>query len=321
MTTIEDIAKEAGVSIATVSRVLNGRGYVAEATRAAVLRAASKLGRSVDPEFLRKRILVACVPSGHALVEPIMKAAEGYNLSPLYKIVSSASLRADDVAFDGDFDGVLLIDGVISRAELEKLRARVPVVECRNYNDVEREVSVMVDDVAMGYRLTKHLTDTGKTRVATVLLNGGISSRPHVVERMQGYRAALAEAGLSPAVSYRRDFPGGADGFLPLLRRDAGREWDALIYPEPMDELAELLRLLRADGLDVPGNVALASFGDSPALERAGITATRQPLEAIAGASLFMLDGLMSGRLEVAESMQLRLRPELSIRGSSQPLL
>ena len=318
MITIEDIAKEAGVSIATVSRVLNNRGYVAEATRSAVLKAAKKLGRSLDPEFDRKRVLVAYVPSGQRLIEPIMAAAENFNLSPLYKIVSSASLKAEDVAFDGDFDGVILIDGVISREELTKLRQRMPVVECRNYNDVDREVSVMVDDVAMGYRLTRHLIETGKTRIATVRLNESISSRPHVLERMQGYRAALAEDGLVPAKTYYRNLDDENEDIIGELRRDAGREWDALIYPEPFEEIVELQRLLRGDGHDVPGDIGLAALGDSEALERSSITATRQPIEAIAQASLFMLDSLMNERLTVTESMQLRLQPTLSVRGSTE---
>ena len=314
MTTIKDIAREAGVSIATVSRVLGGHGYVAEATREAVLKAAKKLGRSVSPDMERKRVLVAYVPSGQRLIEPIMAAAEDFNFSLLYKIVPNSSLTAEHVAFDGDFDGVLLIDGVIDREELNKLRKRMPIVECRNYNDIDREVSVMMDDVAMGYRLTRHLLETGKTRIATVQLNEKISARPHAVERMQGYRAALAEVGLVPAQTYRRPMEGNPQAFLETLRRDAGKEWDALIYPEPFEELAELQRLLREDG---HGDIALASFGDSPALERAGITAMCQPTEAIARASLFMLDSLMNERLTVEESMQLRLQPRLVVRGSA----
>ena len=314
MVTVKDIAKEAGVSIATVSRVLGSRGYVAETTREAVLKAAKRLGRSVSPDMERKHVLVASVPSGQGLIEPIMAAAEDFNLSLLYKIVPVSSLTAEHVAFDGDFDGVLLIDSVIDREELNKLRKRMPIVECRNYNNIDREVSVMVDDVAMGYRLARHLLERGKTRIATVKLNEKISSRPHVVERMQGYRAALAEAGLVPAKTYRRPMESDPQAFLETLRREAGKEWDALIYPEPFEELAELQRLLREDKQDA----ALACFGDSPALERAGITAMCQPTEAIARASLFMLDSLLDERLTVEESIQLRLQPRLVVRGSTE---
>ena len=314
MVTVKEIAKEAGVSIATVSRVLGSRGYVAETTREAVLKAAKKLGRSISPDMERKHVLVAYVPSGQGLIEPIMAAAEEFNLSLLYKIVPVSSLTAEHVAFDGDFDGVLLIDGVIARDELTKLRKRLPIVECRNYNNIDREVSVMVDDVAMGSRLTRHLIETGKSRIAMVQLGETISSRPHAVERMQGYRAALAEVGVAPGKQYSRAFGEDAGELLELLRQDAGKEWDALIYPEPFEELAELQRLLREDKQDA----ALACFGDSPALERAGITAMRQPTEAIARASLFMLDSLMDERLTVEESMQLRLQPRLVVRGSTE---
>lgn len=319
MITIEDIAKEAGVSITTVSRVLNNRGYVAESTRKSVLRAAKKLGRSLGPDFERKRVLLAYASSGQALVESIMAAAQDFNFSLLHKIVASGPLLAEDIAFDGDFDGLILIDGVIDRAELAKLRARVPVVECRNYNDIDREVSVVVDDMAMGYRLTRHLIDTGKTRIATIEFDEPLKSRHHILERMRGYRAALSEAGLSPAGSYFKGFDCDVDAFLAALRRDAGREWDAIIYLEPFDELIELRRLLAEDGHDVPRDIALAAFGDSPVLERGGITATDQPFDAMAQAALFVLDGLINERLTVTESTQLRLEPILSVRDSTEP--
>ena len=318
MITIEDIAKESGVSIATVSRVLNSRGYVAESTREIVLKAAKKLGRSISPDMERKRVLVAYVSSGQGLIEPIMAAAEEYNLSLLYKIVPPASLTAEHVAFDGDFDGMILIDSVIDREELSKLRKRMPVVECRNYNDVDREVSVMVDDVAMGYRLTRHLIETGKTRIATVQMNKEVRSRPHAVERARGYRAALTEAGLLPAKTYYLEAKKDRQTLPEILRNEAGKEWDALIYPEPLEELVDLQQFLRKDGHSVPNTIALAAFGDSPVLESGGISVVCQPIEAIVRASLFMLDSLMNDRLTVTESMQLRLQPKLIVRGSTQ---
>lgn len=317
MITIKDIAKEAGVSITTVSRVLNNRGYAAESTRKTVLKAARKLGWSLDPDFDRKRVLVAYASSGQGLIEPIITAAESFNFSLLHKIVPSNSLKAEDVAFDGDFDGIILIDGVIDFAELSKLREQTPVVECRNYNNVDREVSVMVDDVAMGYRLTRHLLDTGKTRIATLRFDEPLNSRPHILERMQGYRAALSEAGLSPAKIYHMGF-GDNPGLLPEICRDAGEKWDAIIYLEPFDELIELQRLLQKDGHSIPDSIALAAFGDSSILERGGITATSQPFEAMAQTALFMLDGLMNERLTVTESILLRLQPILSIRNSTE---
>ena len=313
MIKIEDIAKLAGVSTATVSRVLNNVGNVAPATREAVLNASRQLGRALDPEITRKRVLIIHTPSAHAMVESFMHCADTYNISPLYKAVDRFAMKADAIDFDGDFDGIIVIDGVVETEELEAMKSNAPVVQCRNYCGADNECAVLVDDVMMGKMLTQHLIDNGKKRIAFVSINEFMAARPHHIERLQGYHAALSMAGLTPAAFYELE----AEDVLEQMRADAGNKWDAIIFPEPLIPLLDLHQMLQQDGFRIGEDIALASFDDNEYIQRLGITGTRQPEDALANGTLFMLNSLMEQRLQLNNAMYLRYKPELLIRSST----
>ena len=318
----DEIAKAAGVSTVTVSRVLNNAPNVAPATREAVLKAARELGKPVAAESPRRKVLVLSLFSGLELNEPLTRAAESCNVSLLFKNLYQQDLTLEtvlrDSAVDGDFDGALLVDCDIGPQEAAPLLEKMPVVQCRNYNGLEREVAVLMDDTAAGQLVTSHLMETGRKRIAFAHLNQYAKNRPHGVERFNGCMAALAQAGRTLAAEYTLGEWGGENPSLAAvweqLRRDAGDRWDALILPESLKELPALRYGLEQEGKDV----ALAALGDGPAAQLAEVTAVVQPLEGIARNALFLLTSLMEGRLQAEESIQLRLRPQLSIRSSTE---
>ena len=110
----EEIAKAAGVSAVTVSRVLNNAPNVASATREAVLKAARELGKTVSSDLTRRKVLVLSLFSGLELNEPLTRAAEEFNVSLLFKNFYQQDLTLEtvlrDSAVDGEFDGALLVD-------------------------------------------------------------------------------------------------------------------------------------------------------------------------------------------------------------------
>lgn len=313
MTRIEDIAKEAGVSAATVSRALNNTARVAPETRKAVLQASRKLGRVLDQKATKKRVLVICLPSGQDLLEPLAQAAETLNMSLLFKVTCTPNLTVEEIAYDGSFDGVILVDSVINQEEMSRLQQHVPVVECRNYNSVKPEVSVLTDDFAMGYDMTTHLIETGKTNISYVHFSKIIMELPHAVERYRGYRSALLEHGLEPSTEYRLDM----DNTVRKILSDADKEWNALLFAAPVAEMQVIFSSLSADNHNIPNKLALAVLDDGAISVHNDITAIQHPMEAIARNGLFMLDSLMDGRLMLQESMQLRLKPRLVIRSST----
>ena len=318
----EEIAKAAGVSAVTVSRVLNNAPNVASATREAVLKAARELGKTVSSDLTRRKVLVLSLFSGLELNEPLTRAAEEFNVSLLFKNFYQQDLTLEtvlrDSAVDGEFDGALLVDCDIGPQEAAPLLEKMPVVQCRNYNGLEGEVSVLMDDVAAGQLVTRHLLETGRKRIAFAHLNQYAKNRPHGLERFTGYAAALTRAGLTPAAEYTLGEWGGENpspaAVWEQLRREAGTRWDALILPESLKELPALRYGLEREGK----YVALACLGDGPAAQLAEVTAVAQPLDGIARNALFLLASRMDGRLKVEESIQLRLRPRLEIRSSTQ---
>jgi len=313
MIKIEDIAKLAGVSASTVSRVLNNVGKVSPATREAVLDASRQLGRSLNPEITRKRVLIIYTYSAQPMVESFARSAEALNMSPLFKVVHRHAFKAGDIDFDGDFDGIIVVDSVVEKDELQALQQSTPVVQCRNYCGAKKECAVLVDDVEMGRMLTQHLIDTGKKRIAYVSMNPYMASRPHHIERTRGFHAALSMAGLTPAAYYELT----SDDVIEQMRADAGDKWDAIIFPEPIIPLLDLHQMLQQDGFRIGEDIALASFDDNEYIQRLGITGTRQPEDALANGALFMLNSLMDKNLLLSESMYLRYKPELLIRSST----
>ena len=318
MITNEEIAKEAGVSTATVSRVLNHLPGVAQATKEAVLAACERLGRPISREVVRRKVLVISVPSGVSFIEPLVQAATVYPMSLLFRNVHPGDLTveniAEDITLDGPFDGAVLVDCEVEKEVMAELQKHMPVVECRNYNSFEPEASVLVDDFQLGKKLTEHLLENGKKRIAYVIFSEKMQNRPHGIERLDGFHAALMRAGCTPAAFYHLE----EEDSWERMMADAGTVFDAIIFPEPFNSILPFARALQDRGFRIPEDLQIAACGDSQTMELGGITVMRQPLFAIAGGALFLLDSMMNGRLNLQESMQIRYQPELIVRDSTR---
>ena len=105
---------------------------------------------------------------------------------------------------------------------------------------------------------------------------------------------------------------------LPRLLQDAGKVWDAIIFPEPFEMTVDLRKELERRGQQVPREVAIASFNESFATRYGEITVAAQPLEAIAEGAMFLIDSLIHRRFLVSRAVQLRYQPDLIIRSSTQ---
>lgn len=309
----EEIAKLAGVSAVTVSRVLNNAPGVAAVTREAVIDAAKKLGRSLIPDITRKQVLVISVFSGLDLVEPLIRVSEGYNISLLFKNIYQSGLAEIIQQLEGNYDGALLVDCDVTQEEIEPLLERMPIVQCRNYNGLSSEISVLMDDTAAGDMLTSHLIETGKKRIAVAHLNEYLSARPHGRERLNGIHAALARHQMPLVSEYNLEHP----GVWEQIKKDARKCWDALILPAPIKELPTLRYSWESEGISFPDDLGIAVLEDGPAAQLSEVTAIAQPFLGIARNALFLLSSLMERRLTVEESIQMRLAPQLLIRSST----
>ncbi|WP_420033148.1 LacI family DNA-binding transcriptional regulator [Streptomyces sp. cg28] len=271
--TIVSIAERAGVSIASVSRVLNGVGARRD-TVLKVERAAAELGyvpnavaRSLKGG--RTRQLTFAMPDiGNPVYVAMVRAIQTVAKAAGYRLLlhSTDAVVDDELAVlrslgDRTSDGLIICPIRITDAHIEALRtAAGPVVVIGSLPDGVPVDSVRADSVAGAALAVRHLHDTGRRRIAFV--NGPADTVPGR-NRDEGYRAALADCGLvyDPELVVHTDFgiESGAEAADRLLAE--GRP-DAVFCAN--DQLAlGAARALHARGLRIPEDVAVAGMDDS----------------------------------------------------------
>ncbi|MFD5322695.1 LacI family DNA-binding transcriptional regulator [Streptomyces sp. NPDC127092] len=298
--TIHDVAREAGVSRGTVSRVLNGGHYVSPAAKAAVDAAIRRTGYVVN-RHARSLITGKSDSVAFLLTEPQERFFEDPNFNVLLRGCTQA-LAARDIPLllmiagtederrrnlryieAGHVDGVLLVSSHSGDPLVDHLNsAGVPVVACGKPLGQTAKIGYVAADDRDGARdMVRHLYGTGRRRIATVT---GPLDTPGGVERLAGYRETLAECGLpyDEALVATGDYSraGGEAAARQLL--DRAPDLDAVFVASDLMALAVLDTLDRA-GRRVPDDVAVGGFDDSPAAlsSRPALTTIRQPWDRI----------------------------------------
>lgn len=321
--TLEDVARVAGVSRATVSRVVNGIRNVDQDIQEAVRRAIEKTGytpnRAARSLVTRRTGVVALVVSGaggHVFGDPffgrvaggVVDFLRGRRMHPLLMLADTDAARDDVLAHlsQGGADGALLVsthpdDRLTAMLALSGLPA-VAFARTAQLSYVD------VDNRAGGRLAARHLLSRGRTRLAT------ISGPVEVVasqERVAGFREE-AGAGLTMAGNFTS--ASGEEVMAALLDRDP--EIDGVFAAN--DLMAQgALAVLRSAGRSVPSRVAVVGFDDSSAAitSHPKLTTVRQPVEDMGAA----MAELLLARIEEPElAPDCRIfEPELVIRDSS----
>jgi LacI family transcriptional regulator len=331
--TVRDIAAETGLSIATVSRVLNGGGNVAPGTFARVHQVVQRLGdRAPEPRrrpaapTVRPPVFVRCpyllTDYFGLIVTSIAETLALHGQSMLLDagdaVVRSAVLR--DLPGRADARGALLILPPEPRADLEALAARgYPLVVVDPRTAVPQGmVSVSAAHFSGARAVTRHLIELGHRRI------GVITGPPHWHtrdDRVGGHLAALSEVGLlgDPELM-RSGEPATKTGVW------AGRELLDL-RPRPSavvcfnDKVAVgVMEVAAARGLRVPEDLSVAGFDDID-VSRAStprLTTVRQPLQEMGRTAVTMLMRQLDGHAHEALSMELETR--LVVRESTGPV-
>lgn len=307
--TIDDVAKAAGVSTATVSRALRDHPYVADATKARVVEAASRLRYVANPNASR---LASGATSTVGLLAPVLTswytsevvagveevcAEHGYDL-----LISTADPEARERMLNGEarfkqrVDGVVLVDVMCREAGALRLATLdVPVVVLGE--ELHAVDSVSVDNVAGARLAARHLVERGHRRIAIV---GGASYArgEHDVpnDRSAGFLAALADDGIDCPVEYVVDGGFTIEGGW----RAAHRLLDLPAPPTGIFAMSDemgfgVLQALRERGRSAGVDVAVVGFDDHPVSEAVGLTTVRQPVRAIGRAGAHILLGLLHG--------------------------
>lgn len=295
--TIRDVAAHAGVSIATVSRVLRGTAPVADATRDRVMASVADLRFTPSP---LGRALAEGRHAANGIVFPDLSGPYyadvllGYEeeAGELGRSVLILSTHGRDAAPEimvrelaGRVDGLVLLGRTVSDDVITELSERgLPIVLLARPAAGAVD-SVKAENVESARALTAHLLEHGHRDLAFL---GDADRSPDTLERWSGFSAALAAAGLTPAAVVR-------GGFSEEEGRRAAHELIRIGLPDAVvcanDELAlGLVAGLHAMGVTVPGDVAVTGWDDVMAARYAGLTTVRQPMRELGAQAARMLD-------------------------------
>jgi LacI family transcriptional regulator len=273
--TIRDVARVAGYSVATVSRVLNASGPVADETRRRVREAATSLrfspnvaARSLSTS--RTHTIGVLLPDLHGeffseVIRGIDQAAQrqGYHVLVSSSHNAPAEISAALGAMRGRVDGVAIMSPVIDGTTLAtELPPSLPLVLLNCAGGQEDVDSLGIDNHGGAYAMTRHLVALGRQRIAFIR---GPRGNGDAEARLSGYRDALRDAGAESRGEwvYDGDFRKGA-GLAAVERLLAtSPRPDALFASNDAMAIAAM-SALRGAGLRVPEDVAVTGFDDIP---------------------------------------------------------
>jgi LacI family transcriptional regulator len=331
MVGIKDVARHAGVSIGTVSNVINRPQSVSEQTRRRVLASIQQLGyvRSEHARQLRagrSRIMgLLVLDMGNPFFVELARGAErAAHKAGLGVMICNSNQSAEQEAeylslfAEQRVRGVLLTPADDSGAAVEAFRRHgIPFVLVDRVGAGNTECSVSVDDVAGGALAVRHLLSAGHRNIAYV---SGPGHLQQIKDRKLGALAALAEEGLGPEAlvelpTETLDFAAGRDAGARLL--GLPHRPTAVFCANDLLAIGVLQSLFTA-GLDVPRDIAIVGYDDIDfaAAAAVSLTSVRQPAAAMGTLAAEMLIEETSDGAE-HEHRRVVLQPELVVRSST----
>lgn len=229
MATIVDVAKCAGVSTATVSRVLNGSANVSDKTKQKIMAAIEELnynpnalGRNL--RRMRTGLVLVILPSiSNSFFSQVVKGMEQTGEAQSYTTMICTTRSNPDrermflsLVPGHQADGVILISSCLPTEELQAFCAQYPTVQCSEFIPGIDTPSVSIDNERAGYDAAQHLLQLGHRHIGVIAARGTHSSDL----RLEGCRRALAEYGIvdCPAAYGNFTYQSGYDAAQQLLQ-------------------------------------------------------------------------------------------------------
>jgi len=274
MVTIKDVAREAKMSVATVSRVLNESGPVSENTRQLIHEVAGRM-RYVPHSGARSLItsktetLGVLLPDlyGEFFSEVIRGMDDTAQRNGFHLLISRAYADRHGIetairAMRGRVDGVVAMSPDLDAESLLNLPSTIPIVLLCSVSRGNEIDSITIQNFRGAREMAAHLISLGHKRIA--IIKG--SPRNHdAAERLRGYRMALRDAGITPDPLLERDgnFTEAA-GYSATMELLALKKRPTAIFAANDSMAIGAMSALRESGIPVPEEMAVAGFDDIP---------------------------------------------------------
>ncbi len=327
---LADIAAHADVSEATVSRVLNGKPGVADATREAVLTSLDVLGYDRPSRLRRKTAdLVGLIvpeltnPIFPAFAQIIETALARHQYTPVLCTQTPGGVHEDEyvqMLLDRGVAGIIYISGqhadvTTDPTRYSELRERgLPIVLVNGYHEQIDAPFISNDDVASMDLALNHLVELGHTRIGLAI---GPDRFVPVIRKISGYRDAMASLlGQHDVEDLIERTLFSVEGGDTAATRLLDKGCTAIVCGSDLMALGAI-RAVRRAGLEVPRDVSVVGYDDSPliAFTDPPLTTVRQAVQAMAEAAVRALLDEIAG--EPAQRAEYVFRPELVVRSST----
>jgi LacI family transcriptional regulator len=301
--TISDVAREAGVSLMTVSRVMNGKTNVREETRERVQSAIKALNYS--PSMAARNLAAASEirigllysnPSAGYLNEFLVGSLDQASRANVQLVVQLCERPEERAAIvqrlvEGGVDGVILPPSLCDADAIHRFlqEAEIPAVVVASGRPPAGLSSVSIDDRAAAAAMTRHLTELGHRRIGFI---SGAPDQTASALRLQGYGDALSEEQLASEpelvvqglFTYRSGLE-AAQRLLALVPPPTA------IFASNDDMAAAAVAVAHRLGLDVPGDLSVVGFDDAPQATTTWpeLTTIRQPIADMSRAAVQLL--------------------------------
>lgn len=324
---IFDVAKKSGLSVVTVSRVLNNSSSVRQKNKERVLQAMKELDyhpNAAARSLARGKtgIIGLTLTTLHdSFFDAVVHEMNGRLADHGYYLALSVSKGYGDAIHRPPFeedrvDGVILLSlspGDESKYINDLAKKNIPFIMIDNSNRDPAVTSIIVDNYRGGYEATQHLIDLGHTEIAHIAGPGDyLSSR----ERERGYRQALEDAGLRSFAVEQGLFE-ISTGYDAVMKWGARGKLPSAVFAADDNIAIGVMSACLNKGVRVPGDVSIVGFDDQLLASefRPRLTTMRQPADRIGAMGVELLLAAINGEGE--RGATLMVEPELIVREST----
>lgn len=334
--TIHDVAREAGVSLSTVSRVFNNKGNISNETKEKVITAAAKLGyrpRSYkkQEDTAKKNIgiifskrLSDLIHDSFSFYSQVMAGVEEvlipHNYGLFFRTITGKTKEdvevINELIKDEKTAGLILTGYDIEREIILKIKkSNIPLVLADNEVLDENIDCVVNDNVAGARKIVKHLINLGHQRIAFC---GGPLSHNSLNERYQGYKQALKEAGLEINKQWvffcepSFNIEDGYEATLRILTNTSPKPTAVFAANDPL--AIGVMKAIKELGYRIPEELSVAGFDDIPMAEHTAPALTtvriyKNEMGVLAGKRLYeLIQGINPKPIKIVMSVDPVLR-------------